>query len=503
MNKIITGIYFILAAHFSLFAQLQSIGPLANSKYDEISPYITPDGSKIFFIRENHPNNTMVGETQDVWWCKMSNDSIVSEAKHLGFPFNTLRNNSINSQSTDGQLRMLKGVFDKYGQFKKSGYSYSLLTAEGWSDPKPMNIKGYANMAKGKYVGMCLAPSGNVMVLSFSEIKDNERSELYISKRIDDDTWSKPEKINGSKNGDFAPFIASDNKTMYFSAYERGGFGNADIFVTKRLDETWLNWSEPVNLGDSINTNEWDAYFKVSPTGRYAFMVSAKSGNSDLYRLPLFSKAVKPDPVIIVEGIVKDAETGKPLQSSLEYTNLATNSLEGIGRSSVLDGSYKIVLPYGSNFSIGAKLQGYYAENLNLNLSKVGEFAVIKKDILLKPIKAEAIIRLNNIFFETAKAVLLPTSQNELDGLVKILSENPGMKIEIRGHTDNVGTDANNQVLSENRAKAVVDYLTSKSIASERLIFKGYGESTPVTTNETEEGRAFNRRVEFKIISVN
>lgn len=495
--------YFLLFTTASLFSQMQNLGPLANSKYGEISPYITPDGSKIFFIRESHPKNTLVGETQDVWWCKMSNDSILTEAKHLEFPFNTTYYNSVNSQSSDGQLRIIKGVYDKYGQYKKSGYSYSLLTAEGWSDPKAINIKGYANMVKGKYVGMCLAPSGNVMIHCFSELKNNNRSELYISKRIDDETWSKPEKIHGTKNGDFAPFIASDNKTMYFSAYERGGYGNADIFVTKRLDETWLNWSEPVNLGDSINTKDWDAYFNVSPTGKYAFLVSSINENSDLFRMPLFSKAVKPDPVIIVEGIVKDAETGKPLQSSLDYTNLATNTQEGIGRSSAVDGAYKIVLPYGSNFSIGAKLQGYYAENLNLDLSMFGEFAVVRKDILLRPIKAEAIIRLNNIFFETGKAVLLPTSQNELEGLVKILHENPGMKIEIRGHTDNVGSDANNQQLSENRAKAVVDYLTSKGITPDKLIFKGYGESTPVTTNDTEEGRAFNRRVEFKIISVN
>jgi len=503
MKKYMLGLGLYLCGHTLSFGQIQNLGKAINSQYDEISPYITPDGSKIFFIRESHPGNTKVGETQDVWWCTLENDLVTSEAKHLGFPFNTLTNNSINYQSADGQLRFMKGVFDKYGQFKKSGYSYTILTANGWSDPKAMNIRNYASMSRGKYVGMCMAPSGNIMILSFSEIKDNDRSELYMSKRIDDDTWSKPVKLNGTMNGDFAPFIASDNKTMYFSAYARGGQGDADIFVTKRLDDTWLNWSEPVNLGDSINTKGWDAYFKVSPTGKYAFMVSAVGGNSDLYRLPLFSKAVKPDPVIIVEGVVKDAETGKPLQVSMGYTNLASNTQEGIARSSVIDGAYKIVLPYGSNFSIGAKLPGYYAENVNLDLSKVGEFAVVKRDILLKPIKAETVIRLNNIFFETAKSVLLPTSQNELDGLTAILNENPGMKIEIRGHTDNVGSDASNQSLSENRSKAVVDYLLTKGIPTDRLIFKGFGESSPLTTNETEEGRAQNRRVEFRIISVN
>ncbi|MES2587509.1 MAG: OmpA family protein [Bacteroidota bacterium] len=512
MKKLKLGVLFLLGISSTISAQIENLGTLINSSYGEISPYITPEGGKIFFIREDHPNNTLVGETQDVWWCKLENDSVTTQAKHLGFPFNTIENNSINFQSADGQLRMIKGVYDKFGQYLKSGYSYMTMTKEGWSDPVAMNIRKYAKMAKGIYVGMCLAPSGSVMILSFSEKKRHETSELYISKRINDKKWSKPEKMKGTLDGDFAPFIAADNKTMYFSSYARGGFGNADIFVTKRLDDTWLNWSEPVNLGDQINTKDWDAYFKVSPTGRYAFMVSAVGGNSDLYRLPLFSKdpekaaviveAAKPDPVIVVEGTVYDAETMKPLGATLDYINLTNNNLEGIGRSSVVDGTYKVVLPYGNNYSIGAKVQGYYAENLNLDLLTLGEFAVIKKDILLRPIKADAVIRLNNIFFETGKATLLPTSQNELNGLVKILEDNSGMVIEIRGHTDNQGGADLNQTLSENRAKAVVDYLVTKGIAASRLTSKGFGEKAPSMTNDTAEGRANNRRVEFKIISV-
>lgn len=501
-----------LFACISAQAQIENLGPLVNSSYEELSPYITPDGSKIFFIRANHPENTRIGESQDTWWSRLVNDSATTPAKHLGFPFNTTNYNSIDFQSPDGQLRIMKGVYDKYGQFKKKGFSYSTLEVDGWSNPKAIVVKNYSNMSKGKYANMCVAPSGNVMILSFSEIQGNTHSEIYISKRISDEKWSKPVKINGTVNGDFAPYVAADNKTMYFSSYSRGGHGDADIFMSKRLDDTWMNWSEPVNLGDKINTTGWDAYFNVSPSGRYAFMVSAVNGNTDLYRLPLFSKnkkeeaviaeIVKPDPVIIIEGVVKDAETGKTLQTTLEYTNISINQLEGIGRSSAVDGSYKVVLPYGNNYSINAKLAGYYAENLNLNLSEVGEFEVIKKDILLKPIKAEAVIRLNNIFFETAKAVLLPTSENELDGLIRILNENPGMKIEIRGHTDNVGSDALNQTLSENRAKSVVDYLVSKGINQTRLIHKGYGKTSPETSNDTEEGRALNRRVEFKVITI-
>ena len=510
-NRYITLTILFACIFSQIQAQLENLGPKVSSSYEELKPYITPDGSKIFFIRANHPENTLIGRTQDVWWSNVENDSVTSTAKHLGYPFNILPNNSIDYQSADGQLRIIKGVYDKYGQRKGKGFSFCTLEKDGWSDPQTIIVKDYAKRAKGIYVGMCVAPSGNVMILNFSEVKNDENTELYISKRINDSKWSRPQKINGTVSGDFAPFMAADNKTMYFASDARGGYGNADIFMMKRLDETWLNWSEPVNLGKNVNTDKWDAYFTVAPSGRYAFMISAVNGNSDIYRLPLFAKdkeeaviaaVVKPDPVIIIEGVVKDAETGELLQTTLEYTNITINQLEGVGRSSALDGSYKVVLPYGNNYSINAKLAGYYAENLNLDLSTVGEFEVIKRDILLKPIKAEAVIRLNNIFFETGKSVLLPTSETELDGLIAILNENSGMKIEIRGHTDNTGSEALNQTLSENRSKAVVDYLVTKGINASRLIYKGFGETSPQTTNDTDEGKALNRRVEFRIISV-
>lgn len=512
MKKIFFGLLCLIGLNPLVNAQLENLGPLINSTYSDFSPYITPDGSKMFFIRSNHPNNTLVGETQDVWWVRLENDSVTTEAKHLGFPFNTITYNSIEFQSADGNLRIIKGVYDKFGQFKKSGYSFTTLTEEGWSDPTPMNIKKYDKMAKGRYVHFCMAPSGNVVILSFSERKGSETTELYVSKRITDKKWTQPVKMTGTVEGDYAPFIAADNKTMYFTSDGRGGFGSNDIFVSKRLDDTWMNWSKPENLGAGINTDKFDAYFSVSPTGRYAFIVNSSTGNTDVYRIPLFVKdekketviveAAKPDPVIIVEGTVLDAETNKPLGALLDYINLGTNNPEGVGRSSVIDGKYKVVLPYGSNYSIGAKLQGYYSENVNLDLSTVGEFAVIKKDILLRPIKAEAVIRLNNIFFETAKATLLPTSTNELDRLVSILNDNPSMVIEIRGHTDNQGGTDLNQTLSENRAKSVVDYLVSKGIDAKRLTSKGFGEKAPTATNDTVEGRAINRRVEFKIISI-
>lgn len=483
------------------FAQLENLGPMVNSTYGELSPYVTPDGSKLFFIREDHPQNSNFGNTQDIWWSSLQNDQVTSEAKHLGFPFNTVNKNALCYQSPDGQTRVIKGVFDKYGKFKRSGYSISTLNEKGWSDPSALNIKGYDNMVRGKYVTMCMAPGGNVMILSFSEVRDSPDSELYMSRFISGNDWTKPQKLNFTIPGDFGAFVAADGETMYFSGVRNNGYGDADIHVVHRKDDTWLNWSEPENMGPKINTDSWDAYFIVSPTGNNAFVISNREGSSDLFRYSLkeIKSEAKPNPVIIVEGTVKDAETGKPLAAALEYFNLDLNSSQGIGRSSFSDGSYKVVLPYGTNFAVNAQLKGYYAEALNLDLSQVGEFTTVKKDILLRPIKVESVIRLNNIFFETNKWELLPTSRTELDGLVSILSQNPTMKIEIRGHTDNVGSDESNASLSDNRAKSVVKYLTDKGIAADRLIAKGYGETVPVASNDTAEGRQTNRRVEFKI----
>lgn len=498
---------YILSATFSLIgfqviSQLENMGPLVNSEYGEIAPYITPDGSKIFFIRESHPENTKFGDTQDVWWCTLENDAATTPAKHLGFPFNTINKNALTYQSPDGQTRVIKGVFDKFGNYKKSGYSICTLGEKGWSDPQPLNIRSYDNMTRGQYVGMCMAPGGNAMILSFSEVRDSPDSELYISRYVSGNDWTKPEKLPFTVVGDFAPFLASDGKTLYFSSDGRQGYGDADIYVVKRLDDTWKNWSQPENLGPEVNTANWDAYFKVSPSGQYAFVINNNTGNSDLYRMPLFKKELKPDPVIIVEGTVRDAETGKALVASLEYFNIDENSSQGMGRSAFGDGSYKVVLPYGSNYSVNAKVQGYYAETINLDLKETGEFAVVQKDILLRPIKVESVIRLNNIFFETNKWELLPTSRTELDGLVVLLNQNPGMKIEIRGHTDDVGSDESNLSLSDNRARSVVGYLVEKGIAADRLVSKGYGETVPVSANDTPEGRQLNRRVEFKIMSL-
>lgn len=483
----------------------ENLGPKVNSKYEELQPYITPDGTKLFFTRSDHPENTEhPKETQDIWFCKLEDDGTWSNAKHLGMPFNTKRYNTIFSQTPDGNVRMIRGFFED-GKFVGPGFSMSYLTEKGWSDPEGVKMKNYEKMSVGKYSGACLLNDYKTMVLYFSEVEGSDKSDLYVSFLNDKGKWSQPKslgsKINTSQYTETTPFMAADGVTLYFSSNRPGGYGSNDIYMTKRLDDTWQNWTEPKNLGNTINSNDWDAYFTITAKGDYAYMVSNKNsyGSSDIVRIKL-KEDVKPNPVVLIKGKVIDKKTNQPVQGNISYITLPEGVEVGTATSSPGTGEYSIILPYGKLYAFKASSKGYYSVNENLDVRDLKEYKEIKQDLYLVPIEVGQVVRLNNIFFETAKATLMPESFNELDNVVKLMKDNPKLEIKISGHTDNVGSDDYNLKLSDDRAKSVYEYLISKGVAKERLSYKGYGETQPVADNATEEGKTMNRRVEFTII---
>jgi outer membrane protein OmpA-like peptidoglycan-associated protein len=299
------------------------------------------------------------------------------------------------------------------------------------------------------------------------------------------------------------PYVAADGVTMYFSSNRPGGLGDNDIWMTKRLDKSWTKWSEPVNLGAPINTEGWDAFWTLDAAGEYAYLTSNKNtyGESDIVCVKLLEKE-KPNPVILVSGNVYNAKTKEPLSASLVYETLPDGTEAGNGLSSPADGSFKIVLPYDKNYSIRASADKFFAisENLNLDSMVKAGFKVIHKDLYLVPIEIGQIVRLNNVFFDFDKSNLRPESFVELDRVVKLLKDNPAIEIEMSAHTDSYGTDEYNFKLSDSRARSCMEYILSKGISPKRITSKGYGESQPVATNDTDEGRQLNRRVEFKIL---
>ncbi|WP_083732925.1 OmpA family protein [Spirosoma montaniterrae] len=527
--------YLLLFITFGANAQLrndstrvQNLGNQVNSEYNEINPMIAPDGKTLYFARISHPNNTHGNKgSQDIWYSEFDEASKQwGPARRMGFPLNKDEYNCAYSITPDGQTMLIKGQYEN-GNYLTRGFSLSKKTASGWSPPQKIDIPNYVNLSKGQFDCGFMSADGKVLLMAFSEKKNSKEDDLYVSFRQKDGSWSKPMDIGPEVNTKFTettPFLAPDGATLYFSSDREGGLGSNDIYVVKRVDKTWKHWSKPVNLGPAVNTDGYDAYYTLSASGDYAYLTTFKNtlGKGDIVRVKLGDDTppanapakvgggndlaqnpanTRPDPVALISGKVIDQTTGKPIEARIVYQTLPDGAEAGEATSDPITGEYKIVLPYGQRYTMRAIAKDFIAEGDNIDLTKTAGFQEIKnKELKLVPIEVGRTVRLNNIFFDTGKSELRPESGPELDRLVITLNDAPKMVIEVRGHTDNTGSNEINAKLSQDRADAVREYFISKGIEPDRIASKGFGETKPVATNDTDEGRQQNRRVEFVIV---
>src|SRR5690554_6311239 len=308
--------------------------------------------------------------------------------------------------------------------------------------------------------------------------------------------------------------------------------GGYDIYYSEKDDMG--KWTEPVNIGYPVNTPEDDVFFTVAGNARYAYYSSSREGGyglQDIYKITFLgpekmmvmgaediliassnatiSQKVKQEVVevkkvrlTIMKGTITDAISTAPVEASIEIVDNEKNELISTISSNAATGKYLVSLPSGKDYGIAVKAQGYLFYSENINIPDATDYQEVTKDIVLSKVGIGSKIVLKNIFFDYGKETLRPTSLPELDRLVALLNSYPSMTIEIGGHTDNHGSLKFNTDLSEARAKSVVDYLVDKGISKSRLTYKGYAYLQPIATNDTEEGRQENRRVEFKVISI-
>ncbi len=339
--------------------------------------------------------------------------------------------------------------------------------------------------------------------ISYNPQNKTEDRDIYVSVQDKKGVWSQPinlgKKIN-TEMDEVSPFLAADGRTLYFGSNGRPGYGSTDIFMSKRKGSGWTDWTEPVNLGPEINTASFDAYYTIPASANYAYMTSTanESGKNDIVRIKL-PQAIKPDPVLLVLGNTLNAKTKKPVRADIIFEDLTTNEEAGEAISDPATGSYRITLADGKHYGIRAEAKGFLSVNENMELAPITEYTEVRKDLYLMPIEEGESILLNNVFFEQGKPILKPQSFPELDRLAQILEENPSIKIELQGHTDNVGNKVALQELSENRVMAVRTYLVNKGVKKDRITGKGFGPNKPIAPNDTEENRQRNRRVEFQI----
>ncbi|MTI22825.1 hypothetical protein E1176_17465 [Fulvivirga sp. RKSG066] len=563
--------------------ELINLGRKVNTGYHEGAPVISPDGKTLYFFVHNHPDNHYGKEnSQDIWSATLNEDGEWSEAEHLGRPLNEHQANQVFTVLPDGTLFIRGG-----GRKNEDGFSFTKRQGDSWSNPEEVDVEDFKKFHKGKFYGATLSSDGAYMIIYLSEKENSAYSDLYLSKRLDNGDYSIPVKLPDNINtgrDEFAPFVAPDDKTLYFSSTRKDmGEGSSDLYMTKRLDDTWLKWSDPVNMGKPLNTRAFDAYMSVDASGNVFTTQSGRTidgGNLDIFQLQL------KDIIIDLKGLVLDDKTRQGIWADLIVygDNGQTDTL----KASTQDGSYETKLKGEGNYQIDVSLEGYqsasgmfelkdvyndtvvikdfflkpiprnpilsgvvyddktsepiealvtlerkgsrsdnklntkkgyYEKELEekgwyiLTASKEGYLnttdsvaysddaaTVLTRDLYLKPIEIGTTVRLNNIFFDFDKTTLKSESYVELDKVVEFLKNNPSLEIEIAGHTDDKGSDEYNLNLSQGRAQSVVDYLIGQGIDEFRLVARGYGETVPVATNTTDEGRATNRRVEFTVL---
>lgn len=479
-----------------------NLGPMVNSVYDDLLPVISPDARTLYFVRSDSPEN-LGGARQDIWYSELEADGTWGQAKNIGPPLNNRDHNYLLSITPDGNTILLG---DSYGEVKhqqQRSVAISHRIENGWEMPRSLRIKNFYNLAT--YSEYSLGNDGHTLVMAVERKDTKGGKDLYVSFMAPDSSWTEPLNLGPVVNSighELTPFLASDGTSLYFSSDGHGGFGSYDVFVSRRQDSTWTNWSVPENLGATINTSGWDLYYTIPAKGDFAYYVSHQGtiGAGDIFRVGL-PERVRPRPVVLIYGRVLNKKTGEPIAADIVYNILATNMQVGTANSTPLTGDYKIVLPAGYEYSFRASAKGFMSESDNIDVTKVVTYQEIRRDLYLVPIEEGQYFVLKNVFFDYNKATVRPESHPELMRVAEIMKEYPTMIIEVAGHTDWVGPDDYNLKLSHARAEAVADHIVQMGqLDPSRVVGVGYGETKPVADNKTEEGRQLNRRVEIKIL---
>ncbi len=509
---------------------VDNLGSAINTQYPEYGPSISTDEANIIFTARR-PNSTGGkrdptdnGYYEDVYFSQKE-EGKWKASKQLSKNVNTENHDAAAGLSPDGnKLYVYRHVERDGGDLYES-----VLFGMDWEPPVHMNKN-----INTKYHESSVSLTFDGKRMYFVSDKDGGYGDrdIYYSEIDVNGDWGPSKNIGAEINTKYpeeAVFVHPDGVTMYFSSKGHNSMGGYDIFRTKLVNG---QWQKPENLGYPINGPDDDVFFVVSGSGNRAYFASAKTGgfgDKDIYKItflgpeksPILNlqdqlisvianpvnslKAegnieVKSSKLTLLKGIVSDEESGSPLESSIDLINNEKDQVLATFKSNSSTGKYLVTLPSGNNYGIAIRKEGYMFHSENFIIADTLSFQEFVLNIKMKKIEVGNSVVLKNIFFDFDQSKIRSESINELNSLVKLLKDNPKIKVEISSHTDNIGSEDYNQKLSESRCKAVIDYVISKGIIANRLIPKGYGESKAIDSNDTELGRQNNRRTEFKIL---
>jgi OmpA-OmpF porin, OOP family len=502
----------------------------ANSVYDELNPVLSPDGKLLYITIANHPQN--IGgkkDPGDIWYSQLGPGNVWSEPVHGGSRINDRGFNGIAGFSGDGNEMFILNHFDPQGGTPRTqGISVTRRSGDQWNRPENISIPYFQN--KGGALSGYITPDKRYFVFSAETYGSHGVEDLYITERNNAGKWSEPKNLGSKINTQFqelSPSLSTDGHTLFFSSNGRKGYGSFDVYSVTRLDDSWTNWSEPVNLGPGVNTEGRDLFYRPYATLALAFYTSTKDsdgyGDIRIHTLPVpladaISEVIpeKPDlsdtistrfteekapksaeHVVKVYGKVTNSKTGEPINASIVFQPIATANLPAANTISTSAG-YSVNLGTDAVFKVRIESNGYISTIENLDV-KTYEMKELEMNFNLQPIEVGTTVNLRDVLFEQSKTILLPQSYSQLDMVVSFLKSNEQVNIELAGHTDNIGNPSKNIKLSQERVNTVKEYLVSKGIDSSRITGKGYGGAKPIASNNSEETRKLNRRVEFII----
>lgn len=481
-----------------------NLGKNINSELNEYAPALTADEGMLLFTRlvptpRNSPNRETYNED---FYMSKSDKSDWLPALNIGKPLNTVFNEGAPSMSADGLTMAYISCVCRDGIQKCCDVFLSARNGDIWTSSvdigNPVNTPAWESQPS-------LSADGRILYFVSNRKGGRGGKDIWVSYLNDDGQWSSPENLGDSINtkyDEISPFIHPDGKTLYFGSNGHIGMGQHDLFLS-RIDSAG-RWQKPENLGYPINTHKNEGSLILNARGNLAMFASAREGGLgglDLYSFNVDS-AIRPNPVNYVKGVIYDSISKKRLRAEFELYNLRTGKRVFKSHSDMKTGRFLVCIPIGEEYAFNVDKEGYLFFSRHFSLIDYKDDKPYELDIPLIPVRVGERVILRNVFFDTDKYILKPKSHTELNKLLIFLRKYPKVKIELSGHTDNQGTEKHNQELSENRAKAVYDYLLEKGINPKRLTYVGYGFSQPIDTNDTSEGRANNRRTEFKVLEM-
>ena len=514
-------------SQYELNVIIENMGNEVNTPFDEHSPILSADGNTLIFT-SNRPDTPQGKEKPDDVFIITKSNNRWSVPKKISVNINTKFSDAAASLSPDGKTLFL------YSELGAGDIYTSTFDGKDWTEPKPLN----KNINTALNWETCATVSTDGKKLYFASSRDGGYGELdiYVSELDSHGQWGKAinlgTKINTPGNED-SPFIHYDGVSLYFSSDGHAGLGNSDIFISELKKE---KWAKPENIGYPINLSEYDGFFTISrdkKIGYYSTVKEGGLGGVDIYSIKFLEPKYKPKPpppvvvaekkkpvnqnyidasvqklrdqkvVTVLRGKVIDENSAAPLNAIVTLVDNETGKIYSKIFTDPVSGDFELFIPHGGNYGVTTESQGYLFNSINFSLPKFAEYQEIDTHIIMVRAEVGSKVVLRNIFFDIGKFNLKDQSISEVEKVLDLLLNNPQLKVQINGHTDNAESVATNKSLSLKRASAVVDMLISKGVEQARVSAKGYGPERPIVSNDDEqEGREINRRTEIEIVGL-